>query len=109
MHEMFITPGIVDGAVVHKQAQKHLLDRYSPHETIVHAHAYQSYCNDQCVVYKFPQMLCPDCEGFGKVKKKQPGLASKLVEEKCKTCDGLGEIRDPEREPGDVNADSSSN
>lgn len=52
MHSYFIIPGIIDGAVVHKQADERRKDRRSPEDSIVHAHSKGETCNTNCKYYK---------------------------------------------------------
>lgn len=52
MHETFIAPGIVDGAVAHAQAHKRANDKKMPEATIVHDHRYGEHCNSKCKEYK---------------------------------------------------------
>lgn len=52
MHAYYVAPGIVDGAVAHKQAWERLTDsRTGGEDSIVHAHSYQSECNARCTRY----------------------------------------------------------
>jgi len=51
MHEAYISPGIVDGAVVHKQAQDRATDKRHPEGTFVHEHKHGTKCNDRCKMY----------------------------------------------------------
>jgi hypothetical protein len=51
MHEAFIIPGIVDGAVVHKQAQDRAVDERHPDDTLVHDHKSGVRCNERCKMY----------------------------------------------------------
>lgn len=92
MHHAYIVPGVIDGAVVHKQADARLHDRRSPGETVVHAHRKGFYCNDDCRVYTFPKIECSTCKGFGNIK-------TEGALKKCETCNGRGEVNDPNWKP----------
>lgn len=50
MHSYYVARGI-DGAVMQKQAWDRLTDRRSPEDSIVHAHAHLSACNQKCIRY----------------------------------------------------------
>jgi hypothetical protein len=48
---VYIIPGIVDGAVVHKQAQERQSDSRFPEGTYVHNHKKGVHCNEKCTFY----------------------------------------------------------
>jgi hypothetical protein len=51
-HNYFVVPGVVDGAVVSKQAWKRLTDKWTGGEdSYVHKHTYREACNDRCTIY----------------------------------------------------------
>jgi hypothetical protein len=47
MQHAYITPSVVDAAVVHKQAHERMVDIRDPSDTLVHDHAYGADCQDQ--------------------------------------------------------------
>lgn len=50
-HESYIVPGVVDGAVVHAQAQRRQSDIRHPESTHVHNHREGEHCNKGCTFY----------------------------------------------------------
>lgn len=48
MHSAYIVPGIVDGAVVEKQAEDRSRDKRHPEPTFVHYHKMGNECNEKC-------------------------------------------------------------
>lgn len=48
MHHSFIIPGVIDEAVVRKQAYARLTDGRFPSETTIHYHGNLQSCNDRC-------------------------------------------------------------
>jgi hypothetical protein len=45
MRHSYISPGIIDASVVHKQAHERMVDTRSPGDTLVHDHAYGVSCD----------------------------------------------------------------
>lgn len=114
MHHAFIIPNIVDGAVVHKQAQTRLTDKFTGGaETAVHAHRYGEACTDECVIYSLPKTICSECNGLGRIKRNEelpetttsPVAITKYLGnwQTCTTCDGIGEVRDAKESAQDSN------
>lgn len=52
MHQAFVIRGLVDPAVVHKQAHRRANDPRYPEPTAVHIHKQGERCNEQCYLVK---------------------------------------------------------
>lgn len=51
MHNYYVVPNLVDGAIANKQAWERLVDKRHPDESIVHQHKHLEPCTDKCRRY----------------------------------------------------------
>jgi hypothetical protein len=51
MHNAYVLPGIVDEAVVKKQAEARAMDARFPEATAIHYHRHGTMCNSKCYIY----------------------------------------------------------